>query len=90
MIKITIIITHKTIPEIKRLNQKSKIVSIIKKQNIEIKKGVNKINKNIEKADNSNNVQHPLNKKKTSLLENVSKGIKNVFRRSFSKNQKNK
>ena len=70
----------KIIKDNKFLNQKLKPNVIIKKQNTEIKKGINKLKKKNEKLS-------PLPKKKT-LLGNVSRGFKKIFTGSNSNNQK--
>ena len=71
------------------LSQKPKKDGIIKKQ-ITLKKGIKNINKNNENLGNKNNIQPTVPKKKKSILENVSNGLKNVFNRSHSKNIKKK
>ena len=71
------------------LSQKPKKDRILKKQ-ITIKKGIKNINKNNENLGNKNTIQPTVPKKKKSILENVSNGLKNVFNRSHSKNIKKK
>ena len=67
-----------------------KVVNKNKTLNISAKSGINKLNKKNEKFTNIPQISPKIRPKKKTLLENVSHGLKNVFKRNSSINKKNK
>ena len=73
--------------------QKSKTVTKGKTPFITVKNTNYKINLNASKKNEKGNINNPQenkNKRRKTLLENVSRGIKKVFKRPISQNQKKK